>query len=126
LERCTGAAFAEAHSVINKPNTKPKTKTDRIAFCSLTVVRLASASAVSRTITPCNRAPAHSLLAKNRRIYAGDFPSAYNGTTGKHHVQTHKTACQDAPVAQAATARGGRGLGRCRHLFIAGTTLNRR
>ncbi len=29
---------------------------------------------------PCERAPAHSMLAKNRRVYAGDFPSAYNGT----------------------------------------------
>jgi hypothetical protein len=32
------------------------------------------------------------MLAKNRRVYAGDFPSAYNGTREKHHVQTHKTA----------------------------------
>jgi hypothetical protein len=48
---------------------------------------------------PCERAPAHSILAKNRRVYAGDFPSAYNGTKGKHHVQTHQTACQDAPTA---------------------------
>jgi hypothetical protein len=28
--------------------------------------------------TPCERAPAHGVLAKNRRVYAGDFPSAYN------------------------------------------------
>jgi len=32
------------------------------------------------------------MLAKNSRVYAGDFPSAYNGTKGKHHVQMHKTA----------------------------------
>jgi hypothetical protein len=25
--------------------------------------------------TPCERAPAHGMLAKNRRVYAGDFPS---------------------------------------------------
>ena len=74
---------------------------------------------------PCERAPAHSMLAKNSRVCAGDFPSAYNGTRGKHHVQTHKTACQDAPIAQAANAAtAGRGLGRWRHLFIARTTLN--
>lgn len=49
------------------------------------------------------------------------------GTRGKHHVQTHKAACQDAPIAQAANAAtAGRRLGRWRHLFIAGTTLNRR
>jgi hypothetical protein len=74
---------------------------------------------------PCERAAAHSMLAKNSRVYAGDFPSAHNGTRGKHHVQTHKAAGQDAPIAQAANAAtAGRGLGRWRHLFIAGTTLN--
>jgi hypothetical protein len=73
----------------------------------------------------CERAPAHSMLAKNSRVYAGDFPSAYNGTWGKHHVQTDKTACQDAAIAQAANAAtAGRGLGRWRHLFIGRTTLN--
>src|SRR5712664_565102 len=32
------------------------------------------------TKPPCDRAPDHSMLPKNRRVYAGDFPSAYNGT----------------------------------------------
>jgi hypothetical protein len=26
---------------------------------------------------PCERAAAHGMLAKNSRVYAGDFPSAY-------------------------------------------------
>jgi len=79
-------------------------------------------------LTPrCDRAPAHSMRAKNRRVCAGDFPSADNGTRGKHHVQTHQTVCQEPPTAQAAkAAAGGRGFGRGRHLFIAGTTLDRR
>jgi hypothetical protein len=51
------------------------------------------------TKPPCDRAPDHSMLPKNRRVYAGDFPSAYNGTGGKHHAQTHKTACQEATTA---------------------------
>ena len=38
--------------MINRPKTKPKTKTDRIAFCSPTVIRLTSASAVPSTIHP--------------------------------------------------------------------------
>ena len=75
----------------------------------------------------CDRAPAHSMRAKNRRVCAGDFPLADNGTRGKHRVQTHQTVCQEPPAAQAAkAAAGGRGLGRWRHLFIAGTTLDRR
>jgi hypothetical protein len=65
------------------------------------------------------------MLAKNSRVCAGDVSSAYNGARGKHHVQTHKAACQDAPIAQAANAAtAGRRLGRWGHLFIAGTTLN--
>jgi hypothetical protein len=32
---------------------------------------------------PCERAPAHSMLAKNSRVYAGDFPSAYKWHKGK-------------------------------------------
>ena len=79
-------------------------------------------------LTPrCDRAPAHSMRAKNRRVCAGDFASADNGTRGKHHAQPHQTVCQEPPAAQAAeAATGGRGLGRGRHLFIAGTTLDRR
>src|SRR3981189_857438 len=69
-----------------------------------------------------DRAPAHSMSVKNRRVCAGDFPSADNGTRGKLHVQTHQTVCQEPPTAQAAkAATGGRGLGWWRHLFIAGT-----
>ena len=74
-----------------------------------------------------DRAPAHSMPAKNRRVCAGDFALADNGTRGKHHAQPHQTVCKEPPAAQAAKAAAvGRGLGRGRHLFIAGTTLDRR
>jgi len=32
------------------------------------------------TKPPCNCAPDHSMRPKTRRVYAGDFPSAYIGT----------------------------------------------
>src|ERR1700730_13176918 len=39
------------------------------------------------------------MLPKNRRVYAGDFPSALQWYRGKHHVRTHQTACQEAATA---------------------------
>src|SRR5260221_12250279 len=58
-----------------------------------------------RSTTP--RTCASSQHARRKtRIYACDFPS-YNGTKGKHHVQTYKTACKDAPTTQAADASKG-------------------
>ncbi len=31
---------------------------------------------------------------KTAGFLPGDFPSAYHGTRGKHHAQTHETACE--------------------------------
>jgi hypothetical protein len=36
------------------------------------------------------------MLPKNRRVYAGDFPSDLQWHKGKHHVQTHKAVCPEA------------------------------
>jgi hypothetical protein len=53
------------------------------------------------------------------------FLQLYNGTRRKHRVQTHKTAGLEASAAQAANpATAGGGLGRWRHLFLAGTTIH--
>jgi hypothetical protein len=75
--------------------------------------------------TPCERAPAHSMLAKNRRVYAGDFPSAYNGKRGKIMFKRIKQLVRmHRPPKRANAATAGRALWRWRHLFIARTTLN--
>jgi hypothetical protein len=66
-----------------------------------------------------DRAPAHSMLAKNRRVCAADFPSADNGTRGK-------PSCSNASNSLSGTAgcSSGEGSHRRKRTWAVATSVH--